>query len=48
MEIKVVLHFADHTTATTVYPVAKLADALAHFAQYVAEGKRATIQHTNE
>lgn len=48
MEIKVTLHFDDHTTVTTAYPVSKLADALAHFAQYVAEGKRATIQHTNE
>lgn len=48
MEIKVVLHFADHTKVTTVYPVAKLADALAHFAQYVADGKRATIEHTDQ
>ena len=43
MEIVVTLH----TTAgdvVTCYPRRMLADALAHFTQYITDGKRATVQ----
>ncbi len=45
MEIIVTLINANGYEVRTAYPVRELAAALAHFAQYVADGKRATIAH---
>lgn len=44
-EVVVILHTVNGDVRTA-YPVAMIADALAHFAQYIVDGKRATM--TNE
>lgn len=43
-EVYVTLHTAAGLVVTC-YPVAKLAEAMAAFAQYVADGKRVTLEY---
>lgn len=45
-EILVVLHLANGDEVRTAYPASMAKEALAHFAQYLADGKPASMTNT--